>query len=182
MNCTGRIVDASMNLASGKYQVTFEVNERQALLEGFDEIKDCEKLEIKATKYRQKRSLDANAMLWLCLGRIATALKSDVWEVYLQMLKRYGKFTYIVVKENAVEAVKTQWRETEIVGEVTVNGKKAVQMLCFFGSSTLNSKEFSNLLDGVFSEMKEMGLETPMPDDVRVVIERYEKEWQKRNK
>ena len=136
----------------------------------------CEKLTLKATKYRKKRSLDANALLWKCLGAIARALRIDKWQVYLMMLKRYGKFTHIVVKESAVEAVKKQWRECEIVGEITVNGQKAVQMLCYFGSSTLDSKEFSVLLDGVISEMKEMGLETPVPSELKRAIEEYAKQ------
>ena len=178
MECTGKIVDANMNLATGKYHITFEINERQAIMQGLDKIKGEEKLSIKAVKFRQKRSLDANGLLWLCMGRIASELKTDVWEVYLQMLKRYGKFTYIVVKENAVDAVKSQWRETEIVGDITVNGQKAVQMICYFGSSHLNSKEFSVLLEGVLSEMREMGLETPMSEDIRAAMERYEKQWQ----
>lgn len=95
------------------------------------------------------------------------------------MLKRYGKFTYIVVRESAVEAVKRQWRESEVIGEVVVNGQKAVQMLCYFGSSTYNTQEFSVLLDGVISEMQEIGLQPPLPKDVQIAMERYEKEWQR---
>ena len=79
------------------------------------------------------------------------------------MLKRYGKFDYVIVKEKAVEAMKRQWRELEEVGEISVNGQKAVQLLCYYGSSTYDTKEFSVLLDGVISEMKEIGL-TPPPD------------------
>ena len=49
-------------------------------------------------------------------------------------------------------------------------------MLCYFGSSTLDSKEFSVLLDGVISEMKEMGLETPTSKEMQRAIERWEKQ------
>jgi hypothetical protein len=111
--------------------------------------------------HREKRSRSANALLWACLGEIAAALRTDKWEVYLQMLKRYGKYTYICVKPNVVEAVQKQWRECEEIGHVNINGQDSVQMLCYFGSSTMDSKEFSVLLDGVISEMKEMGLDTP---------------------
>ena len=179
MQFTGKCLDASLNMMTGKYNITFEINEKQALLDGFDKIKDCEKLKVEAVKFRERRSLDANATLWLCIGRLAEALKTDKWDVYLMMLKRYGKFTYIVVRENAVEAVKKQWRETEVIGEVKVNGQKAVQMLCYFGSSTYNTAEFSHLLDGVISELKEMGLETPVPAEVKAAMERYEEQWQK---
>lgn len=181
MNFTGKLVGTALDFESGKYRLTFEVNEQSALDKGYDEIKDCEKLSIKAVKFRHRRSLDANRMLWACLGEIAAELKLDAWDVYLKMLKRYGKFTYIAVKENAVDAVKVQWRETEVIGETTVNGKKAIQMLCYFGSSTYDTKEFSALLEGVISEMKEMGLQPPMSEEVKQAMERYEKEWLKRN-
>ena len=126
-------------------------------------------------QHREKRSLNANALLWKCLGEMAEVLRCDKWDVYLMMLRRYGKYTYICVMPDAVESVKKQWRECETLGDLVINGKKAVQMLCFFGSSTYDSKEFSVLLDGVISEMKEMGLETPMDKELERVIEQWEK-------
>ena len=119
--------------------------------------------------HKEKRSLNANGLLWMCLGEMANALRADKWDVYLQMLKRYGTYTHICVHPKAVEAVKKQWREVEEVGRGTVNGVESVQLLCYFGSSTMNSKEFSVLLDGVISEMKEMGLPTPDRDLERVL-------------
>ena len=85
------------------------------------------------------------------------------------MLKRYGTYTYICVKPKAVEAVKRQWREVEEIGTVEINGQKSVQLLCYFGSSTMNSHEFSVLLDGVKAEMKDLGLPTPDRDIERVL-------------
>lgn len=135
---------------------------------------DREKL-FDITEHREKRSKDANALLWACLGELAGALRSDKWEVYLQMLKRYGKYTYICVKPHVVDAVKKQWRECEEIGTITIEGQEAVQMLCYFGSSTYDSKEFSVLLDGVISEMKEMGLDTPADKDLERAIKQMEK-------
>ena len=134
---------------------------------------DREKL-FDITEHKEKRSRDANALLWACLGEIAGALRSDKWTVYLQMLKRYGKYTYICVKPKVVEAVKRQWRECEEIGRVNINGQEAVQMLCYFGSSTYDSKEFSILLDGVISEMKEMGIDTPADRELKRAIKQME--------
>lgn len=128
------------------------------------------------TEHREKRSKDANALLWACLGELASALRSDKWTVYLQMLKRYGTYTYICVKPKAVEAVKKQWRECEEIGTINIDGQEAVQMLCYFGSSTYNSKEFSVLLDGVISEMKEMGLDTPADRELNRAIKQMEEQ------
>lgn len=126
-------------------------------------------------EHKEKRSLNANGLLWKCLGEMAEALHTDKWQVYLKMLKRYGKYTYICVKPHVVEAVKKQWRECEEIGEIEINGQKAVQLLCYFGSSTYNTKEFSALLDGVISEMQEMGLETPMSEDMQRALKQLER-------
>lgn len=123
------------------------------------------------TAHKEKRSLDANALLWSCLQMIAESLHTDKWAVYLMMLKRYGKFSYVIVHPNAVEAMKKQWRELEVVGEVDVNGKKGIQLLCYYGSSTYNTKEFSVLLDGVITEMREMGLTPPPTKDLQAAME-----------
>ena len=131
------------------------------------------------SEHKQKRSLNANALLWHCLGEIANALNTDKWEVYLQMLKRYGKYTYICVKPNVVDSVKKQWRECEVLGDIEINGQKAVQMLCYFGSSTYDSKEFSILLNGVISEMEEMGLVTPESEELERIMEQWAKNYGK---
>ena len=176
MEFTGKVQNVSRDWQTGQFQITFTVNEASAINE-VNNIQSCEKLNIRATRHRERRSLDANALLWLCLGRIAEALRTDKWDVYLQILKRYGKYTYICVKPAVVDAVKAQWRECEEIGKVNINGQEAVQMLCYFGSSTYNTKEFSVLLDGVISEMKEMNLEAPTSED----MERALKQWEKQN-
>ena len=100
----------------------------------------------------------------------------DKWDVYLMMLKRYGKFTYICVKPNVVDAMKKQWRESEVIGHVDINGQDSVQMLCYFGSHTYDTKEFAVLLDGIISEMQEMGLQTPRERELERALERWERQ------
>lgn len=143
--------------------IRFPITEREKIREWLStlNIKEGKDYDITIKQHRERRSLDQNSYFWECIGIIATAKHIKKWDAYLQALKDYGKYTYLVVKPNAVEAVKKQWREAEIVGEVDINGKKGVQLLCYFGSSTYNTKEFSDLLDGVIGEIHEMGLEVP---------------------
>ncbi len=175
MDFTGELLGIVQDFETGKYRVTFEINEGLPIVNTLQNLFHT-KLSLSAKKHREKRSLDANGLLWHCLGKIAEALHTDKWEVYLLMLKRYGKYTYICVKPNMVEAMKKQWRECEVVGEIDINGKEAVQMLCYFGSSTLDTKEFSVLLDGVIGEMKEMGLETPLSQDMKRALDLWEQQ------
>lgn len=174
MKFTGKIQAVNKDWRSDFYTITLSINENSALPE-VDAIKDKERLSVEVKEYRPKRSLDANALLWACLSEIAVALRADKWDIYLMMLKRYGKYTYICVKPSVVDAVKAQWRECEEIGTVNINGQEAVQLLCYFGSSTYNTKEFSVLLDGVIYEMKELGLDTPVDEDMRRALASVEK-------
>ena len=161
----------SRDWKTGKTRLLFEVDGSPEEAEKYT----GKKLRLKAVEWRDKRSLDANALLWHCIGEISKSIQEDKWKVYLNLLKHYGKYTYIVVKEKAVEAVKKQWRETEVVGDIDINGTKGVQMLCYFGSSNYDSREFSRLLDGTIQEMKNMGLELPEPENIRRALEIWEK-------
>lgn len=174
MKIKGRLKDISTDWQTQQTHITFTATEKSDM-ESLENFKN-DLLDITVQKHREKRSIGANALLWKCLGDIAAALMADKWDVYLQMLKRYGKYTYICVKPSVVAAVKSQWRESEVIGDIKINGSDAVQMLCYFGSSTYNTHEFSVLLDGVISEMEEIGLETPCSEDMRRAIERIEKQ------
>jgi hypothetical protein len=165
----------AMDYKTGHMKVSFELLTPIAD-ELARELNSNDTLIIKVSKKRNRRSLNANALLWECLGQMAIVLRTDKWDVYLRMLRRYGKYTYVCVKPSAVDAVRRQWRESEVLGDITINGRPAVQMLYYFGSSTYNSKEFSVLLDGVISEMEDMGLQPPLPADVQAAIEMHEKE------
>ena len=168
-----RLLQTFRNIDSGKTLLMLETDERPDL----DGLKDKD-LRCELSVWRNKRSRDANALLWACLQDIAQALCTDKWTVYLQMLRRYGHFTYVLMREKAVEQFKAGWRECEEVGEVIVNGEKSKQLLCYFGSSTYDTKQFSVLLDGVISEMREMGLQLPPREDVRRALE----EWSRLSK
>ena len=173
MDVTGRLNDVYLTL-EGRLCISFTVDAQPSRL-GLDELR-TDLLDITAQKHRRKRSLNANALLWKCIGDIAAAIGADKWEVYLKMLKRYGAFTYVCVKPGAVEMLKRQWRECEEVGLVKVGEQTAVQMLCYYGSSTYDTKQFSRLLDGVISEMEDIGIETPTSEQMRRSLEQWEKD------
>lgn len=149
-----------------------------------DALKYAEKLnslvgnevDLTAEKHRERRSRNANAMLWACIGELAKALNTDKDSVYYDMLKRYGKYTYICAIPQAVDEIKKQWSTCEDLGDITVNGRSAKQLLCYFGSSTYNTQEFAQLLDGVISEMHEVGLKTPEEKERDKALEQWAKE------
>ena len=127
-------------------------------------------LSVEIKQHRERRSLDANAYLWVLLQQLAEVLDTTKDELYLQMLERYGVFTHIVVKPQVAERVKQEWRTVRELGQVTVNGKSGVQLQCYFGSSTYDSREMAHLIDGVVSECKEMGIETMPEEELKLLL------------
>lgn len=172
METKARLKDINRNFLTGETTFTFST-QAERVAEELEKMKDVD-IRVRAVKYRKKRSLSANALFWACCGRIAIAIESDKWTVYLSMLRKYGRYTYICCQPHMVEAVKQQWRECEVWNSITINGKPAVQMLCYFGSSSYDTAEMSRLIDGTISEMKELGLDLPMPQDVKTALEQWE--------
>ena len=171
MECTGKLKSVSKNWISRTWEVTFEINED--ITASIDKIRD-KLLNLTAKIHREKRSLDANAYAWVLMQKIAEAIHTDKWSVYLMLLERYSPvFTHIIVRPEAVERVKGEWRTVKVLGPIQVNGSTGIQLQCYFGSSTFDSKEMASFIDGIVSECKEMGIETLPPDE----IERMRREW-----
>lgn len=171
MQCTGKLKSASLSYNQMKLLITLELNENVEI----SEIAETEKLAIEIKKYREKRSLDANAYMWVLLEKIAEVLNTSKDELYLEMLGRYGVFTHIVVRPTAVNEMKEKWRVVKELGEVEVNGQKGIQLQVYFGSSTYNTKEMSVLLNGIVDEAKSIGIETLDEQEVKRMCEKWQK-------
>lgn len=126
-------------------------------------------------KEKKLRSLNSNSYLWVLCSEIANVIGSDKDSVYLEMLERYGVFTHIVVKPNVVSKVAEQFKLVRELGEVTINGTTGIQLQVYYGSHTYDTKEMSNLLNGVVSEAQFLGIQTL--EDIE--INRLIREWQK---
>lgn len=173
MEAVGIMTDVRASVFDGKLNVSLKLDTDS--LEDLADVHANDLLDVKIEKHIIRRSLDANKLLWMCIGKIAKALKVDKWSVYLSLLRDYGQFVYISVMEEAVEAVKRQWREVEVVGYELVPSGKIVQLCCYFGSHTYNRAEFATLLEGVKQEMLAAGLEPPASADMRRSLEAWER-------
>mgnify|MGYP000985134362 CR=1 FL=1 len=163
-----RAKDIKMNVASSGTEITLTTDDRRVDISRLRAATAKGKLlAVEIKQHRKKRSTDANAMLWGLIGKIAAALMADKDDIYLMMLERYGVYTHVIVKPHVVEQVKLQWRTVRGLGEVTVNGQTGIQLQCYFGSSTYDTKQMATLIDGVVSECQEMGIDTLPPDEIQ---------------
>lgn len=146
---------------------------RQAL-EGLREGKTYD-VEIK--EHRERRSLSANAMMWLYCEKIAQAVGSTKEEVYRYNIKQVGKYTPLPIKADAVEEFGRIWSEhgtgwfTEIVDDSKLDGYKLV--FAYHGSSCYDTKQMSRLLTNVLQDAASVGVPTASPEEVKEALERW---------
>lgn len=161
---TGKIQGLSQDFASRRITLTLTVNEEAAAKNLYDELNQEAKLSIKIDKYREKRSLNANAYAWKLLTEIANVCRTSKDEVYLEMLKRYGQSEIISVLAHI--PIGEYVKYCEEAGESKLNGKLFKHYKVYKGSSEFDTREMSIFLDGVVSEAEELGIQTMTPDEV----------------
>ena len=144
-------------------------------------------LNIELKQYRKKRSLDSNAYYWTLCGKIAEATgQSNAW-THNDMLRKYGQIeildgqaVYLVVPDSedaerrAGEATTYHIRPTSQVKQGK-DGKMYRTYMMLRGSHDYDTKEMSQLIEGVVSEAKDLGIETLPPDRLKEMMAAYEK-------
>lgn len=161
---TGKIQGLSQDFASRRITLTLTVNEEAAAKNLYDELNQEEKLSVKIDKYREKRSLNANAYAWKLLTEIANVCRTSKDEVYLEMLKRYGQSEIISVLAHI--PIGEYVKYCEEAGESKLNGKLFKHYKVYKGSSEFDTREMSIFLDGIVSEAEELGIQTETPEQI----------------
>lgn len=133
------------------------IGNAKAIIQWLFDQQDADKLyEIKEKK--SKRSLTANAYYWSLLNQLASVMRMDNQECHFLMLKRYGQYEVISVRSDI--DLQGYFKYYKEIGHGTVQGKDFCHYKIYKGSSQMDSKEFSVLLDGLISECEEVGIPT----------------------
>lgn len=169
MHTTGKFQSASVTL-DGQLSLTFLIQDKQEAIEGLDAIKDVDRLSIDIKKYRERRSLDANAYAWVLFDKIAKVIGTDKWQVYLMELEKYGEFVDPEVTEGALRAVERLFRYTQVLDHC--DGKVAVRG--YIGSSEYDSEQMAHLIDGTVRDAKDLGIDVLTPDEQAEMIRLWE--------
>ena len=162
MEFIGRLDDVSKDVLSGDFKITFTTSELPEL-----PAKDKD-LKVKATEYRQKRSLDANGYAWALMSEIGNVLHTTKENVYVNMLIRYGQHAFLMRVEHGakidLDGIYTTFLEYDGTFDIYE---------VFRGSSTYDTKEMSDFIEGIVAEAKDLGIDT-VP---RVELERIKEKW-----
>lgn len=124
---------------------------------------------------KKARSLNQNALLWAVIEEIIlnpNAQSSDRWDMYCHLLVlSKAKYTYVSIVKEGLEDFKLAHgvRAVKVVGnERRENGKEFVNCLVFLGTSQMNTKEMSAVIDTAIDYAHKLGIDT------RAMEEQYE--------
>ena len=148
------------------------------LLEKINPIDPSKDYEVSISPKKRKRSLDANAYLWVLIGKLGEVLHKPDTEVYREYIKDNGVFQIVPIREDAIKRWTETWKRNGIgwvcddLGECR-NTKGYHNIKCYYGSSTYTTKEMARLIDAVVADCKEQGIVTMTPSE----IERLKAMW-----
>lgn len=176
MNTVGTLQDISIDYKTNKPKITLLLDTRDSIL-SLEEIKE-NKLSIEIKKYRNKRSLDANAYCWILMQKLAEKLNVTKEEIYREAIKSVGTYELLPIKEEAVVRFIESWQHNGLgwVCETTKSKLDGyINVLAYYGSSTYDSKEMNRLIDLIVEECKLQNIETMTPEQLSVLKEEWSK-------
>ena len=163
----GRIKDLGYGLG-GDLTLTLSLPRHHA--QELQELMESEvRVEIK--KWRNRRSLSANAYCWVLITKIAESMNPPMnkEEVYAEMLKRYGQGGFISVQKDKAADVMRAFDYYVPKGEGRVNGKEFLHMMVYVGSSQYDTKEMATFISGIVEEATDLGIETMTPQELAML-------------
>ena len=134
-------------------------------------------LDLTIKPYKPKRSLSANAYMWVLVGKLADATGISSTEIYRNTVKQLGISQLIVINAAAAPAFKRVWEHYGLgwfVDDVDEDTSGSVILRAYYGSSTYNRKQMAALIDLVVQDCKQLGIETLTERELRLLCDKWE--------
>ena len=171
---SGTIKDFSVDFVTGKPRITMELNEKQSATACFDELSVAPKLSIKIDKFREKRSLDANAYFFVLADKLAQKLNLTKEEIYRGYIKEIGGVSETVcVKNEAVEKLCQWWKHNGLGWQTDTFPSKiagCTNVILYYGSSTYDVSQMNRLISMAVEDCKLQGIDVRTPDEIENML------------
>lgn len=145
------------------------------ILEFVADLDDNNDFELCIDKVKANRSNDANRYFWQLVGQLSEKINVSPEDIYRTYIKDIGgNYEVMPIKDEAVETWQAIWRQRgigwqcDIVGESKLRGYTNV--ICYYGSSTYNTKQMSRLIELCVQDCKEQGIETMTPSELALMM------------
>lgn len=137
---------------------------------------------VEIKKKSKQRSLNANSYCWVLCQKIAKVMSNHSYmskeDVYKKAVKDSGAFTYVPVREDAIERYIQIWQAHGIGWIAEDAGEcKSLQgyhnIMCYHGSSVYTISEMQRLIDCLVDECHQLGIQLEDSDYIQSLV----KEW-----
>lgn len=115
-------------------------------------------------EHRAKRTLTQNAYYWVLVNELANCLRKSKEEVHFDLLRDYSQVALVTLKSNV--DIKGYIRYYEFERETIISNVKFNIYKVYKGSSEMDKKEFSILLEGLIQEAQQQGIPTLTPNEI----------------
>lgn len=185
MEFSGKIISLAKDIVTKKWNLQIELNEDA---QDASEFVKCEKLDIRLKQHKDKRSLDANAYYWVLLTKLAKIHEWTNNEAHNRLLRRYGQIERVDGNLIAIYLPDTEETEKDVLDKVeyhlaplpktvvTRDGEIKRVYILLRGSSTYNTEEMAQLINGLIQDCRESGMpdsEIMTPFEKQKLFEQY---------
>lgn len=141
-----------------------------------DELREGE-ISLECKKWRNRRSLDANAYMWTLVDKIAQKTRQKPVDVYRHAIKEIpGNSTLVCVQDKAKDVLQQQWQAKGLgwqTEELPSKIEGCTNVLLYYGSSVYNTTQMSLLIDFVVDSAKELGIEVLTPYELEGIVAQW---------
>lgn len=178
----GRLTGFSLN-RDGSQNVTVTVTADFG--EMYDELKDSP-VEIDIKKAVNHRSMEANRYAWVLIDQIAARTHMKASDVYRNVIREIGGVsTDSMMKTDAVPVFRQIWEKRGLGNQVDIidteeeTGWSSVRI--YYGSSTYDSRQMSQLLDSLIQDAEALGIPTITPKEEERMLGKWAKKKEREN-
>jgi hypothetical protein len=159
---------------TGKQRVTIEVD--GDLRPEYERLRESD-VSVDLKKFRQKRSLDANAYCWTMLDKLAAVTGTGKTALYRNYIRDVGGNSETVcVVNKAAQKLREGWEHNGL-GWVTETIPSKLEgctnVVLYYGSSTYDTAQMSRLIDLLVQECRQQGIETLPPHKLAAMVEEW---------
>lgn len=176
---TARLRDMTQDVKTRRYVLTLEMQDAPAAMRAWDELHGDEKVSVRLSKYRRKRSLDSNAYAWVLMDKLSEKLGITKEQIYRQYIKEIGGVSEtICIKTEGVQKLCDAWHKNGL-GWMTdtfpSDTKGYTNVILYYGSSTYDTRQMSRMIDMITNDCKEQGIETENPEELRALLASWDR-------
>ena len=152
-----------------------EASELQRIIEEAGKVDSESEYTVSIKRRKKKRSLDANAYMWVLLRELAFKVENSPIELYKHYVRGFGQYYVIPVREDAIEAFSKVWSSHGIAWFVDDIGpcRRTAgyhNLKAYYGTSEYDTKAMSRLIDEVVLDCKAQGIETMSREEINYLL------------